>query len=136
LDEKSYMHDEQDAIREGLRALTQFFVNDGTLGDTLLKISEMACEVTPATFAGITLMVEGKPQTGIFTHPDAPEIDEAQYRTGQGPCVSAFRDQKIYRIDSTTEDERWPAFAKTAATTASTPRFRCPSPPATSAWGR
>jgi GAF domain-containing protein len=109
------MDDEQDAIREGLRALTQFFVNDGTLGDTLLKVTEMACEVTPAKFAGITLLVEGRPQTGVFTHPDAPEIDEAQYRTGEGPCMSAFTNQKIYRIDSTLEDERWPAFAKTAA---------------------
>ena len=108
------MTDEQDAIRESLRALTQFFVNDGTLGDTLLRVSEMACSITPAKFAGITMIVEGSTRTGVFTHPEAPEIDEAQYRTGQGPCISAFRHEQIYRIDSTSEDDRWPEFAKTA----------------------
>jgi hypothetical protein len=40
---------EHEAIRESLRALTQFFVNDGTLGDTLLRVSEMACSITPAS---------------------------------------------------------------------------------------
>jgi GAF domain-containing protein len=58
--------------------------------------------------------VEGSQQTGVFTHPDAPEIDEAQYQTGKGPCISAFHDQQAYRIDSTTDDDRWPEFAKTA----------------------
>jgi GAF domain-containing protein len=109
------MQDEQRAIEESLRALTQFFVNDGTLGDTLLRVSEMACQITPAKYAGITMMVEGSPKTGVFTHPDAPEIDEAQYRSGEGPCMYAFRDQRTYRIDSTLEDARWPEFAQLAA---------------------
>jgi GAF domain-containing protein len=109
------MQDESGAIQESLRALTQFFVNDGTLGDTLLRVSQMACEVTPAKYAGITMLVEGSAKTAVFTHPDAPEIDEAQYRTGEGPCMYAFRDLQIYRIDSTLEDARWPEFAQLAA---------------------
>ncbi len=109
------MDDEQHAIRESLDALTKFFVNDGTLGDTLLRVSQMACEITPAKYAAITMMVEGAPRTGVFTHPDAPQIDEAQYSTGEGPCLAAFHDQVIYRIDSTLEDPRWPEFAKVAS---------------------
>jgi GAF domain-containing protein len=112
---KGSMHDEKSALQESLRALSQFFVHDGTLGDTLLRVSQMACEVTPASYAGITMIVEGKPRTGVFTNIASPEIDEAQYETGEGPCLSAFRDQKIYRIDSTTDDDRWPKFASTAA---------------------
>jgi GAF domain-containing protein len=108
------MENEEEAIRESLRALTQFFVNDGTLGDTLLRVSEMACVITPATYAAITLLVDGEPQTGVFTHPDAPEIDEAQYRSGEGPCMYAFRDQQTYRIDDTTSETRWPEFAAAA----------------------
>ena len=109
------MKDEQEAVGESMRALTQFFVNDGTLGDTLLRVSEMACEFTPAKYAGITLMVEGSPRTGVFTNAEAPEIDEAQYRSGEGPCMYAFRDQVPYRIDSTVEDARWPEFSRRAA---------------------
>jgi GAF domain-containing protein len=108
------MEDEQQAVESSLRALTQFFVNDGTLGDTLLRVSEMACSITPAKYAGITMIVEGSAQTGVFTNPEAAEIDEAQYRSGEGPCMYAFRHQQIYRIDSTADDERWPEFAQTA----------------------
>src|SRR5665213_2389471 len=109
------MQDESGAIQESLRALTQFFVNDGPLGDTLLRVSQMACEITPAKYAGITMMVEGTARTAVFTHADAPEIDEAQYRSGEGPCMYALRDQQVYRIDSTLEDDRWPEFARLAA---------------------
>ncbi len=109
------MEEKQEAIAESLRALTQFFVNDGTLGDTLLRVSEMACEFTPAKYAGITMMVEGSPRTGVFTNPEAPEIDEAQYRSGEGPCMYAFRNQELYRIDSTVQDHRWPDFCQSAA---------------------
>jgi len=108
------MENEDEAIRESLRALTQFFVNDGTLGDTLLRVSEMACSITPASYAGITLLVDGVARTGVFTHPDAPEIDEAQYRSGEGPCMYAFGHQKTYRIDDTASDTRWPEFAAAA----------------------
>ena len=112
---KKYMKDEQEAVGESMRALTQFFVNDGTLGDTLLRVSEMACEFTPAKYAGITLMVEGSPRTGVFTNAEAPEIDKAQYESGEGPCMYAFRDQEPYRIDSTLADARWPEFSRRAA---------------------
>jgi GAF domain-containing protein len=108
------MENEEEAIRESLRALTQFFVNDGTLGDTLLRVSEMACAITPAMYAGITLLVDGAPRTGVFTHPDAPEIDEAQYRSGEGPCMYAFRNHQTYRIDDTASETRWPEFAAAA----------------------
>jgi GAF domain-containing protein len=109
------MSDDQEAIRLSLRALSQFFVKDGTLGDTLLRVSEMACDVTPAKYAGITMLVEGSPRTGVFTSPEAVEIDQAQYDTGEGPCLDAFREQRVFRIESTAEVSRWPAFCALAA---------------------
>jgi GAF domain-containing protein len=99
---------------EGFSALSQFFINDGTLGDTLLRVAELACEVSPADMAGITMMVDGRPRTGVFTDPEAPDIDNAQYDSGRGPCLDAFRDQQVYRINSTEEENRWPEFTKEA----------------------
>jgi GAF domain-containing protein len=95
-------------------ALSQFFVNEGTLGETLLRVSELACQVLPADFAGITMLVDGRPRTGVFTDREAPEIDEAQYSSGHGPCLDAFNNQRVNRIDSTAEELRWPEFAKVA----------------------
>ena len=48
----------------------------------------------------------------MFTDPTSPEIDSAQYETGVGPCLDAFRHQQVFRNPSTAEDERWPPFSK------------------------
>jgi len=100
-----------DTGAEAFLALSQFFVNDSTLGETLTRVAELSCEVGPADMAGITMLVDGKPRTGVFTDPEAPLIDESQYDTGQGPCLDSFRLQRVYRIDSTADDNRWPTFA-------------------------
>jgi GAF domain-containing protein len=109
------MVDALDLGNEAFLALARFFVDDGTLGDTLKEVAELACKVTPADMAGITMLVEGTPRTGVFTDPEAPDIDRAQYHSGQGPCLDAFRNGEVYRIDSTAEDDRWPDFARDAA---------------------
>ena len=97
-------------------ALSQFFVDDGTLGDTLLRVAQLACAaIKPADLAGLTMLADGKPATGVFTDQDAPDIDAAQYASGHGPCLEAFRTQQIYRIDDTAADQRWPEFSRAAA---------------------
>jgi GAF domain-containing protein len=109
------MSDETVAIDNGLAALSQFFIGDGTLGDTLLRVAELACDVSAADMAGMTMLVDGRPRTGVFTDPEAPDIDTAQYDSGRGPCLDAFRHRKLYRIDSTADEPRWPEFGRDAA---------------------
>ena len=60
------------------------------------------------------MMVDGKPSTAIFTDPEMPEIDEAQYRTGEGPCLQSFLEGVRLSIDSTREPGRWQTFRDTA----------------------
>jgi hypothetical protein len=74
----------------GLTALAQFVVTDGSLDDTLLRMAELACQVIPADMAGITLLAEGRPATGVFTDPQASELDTAQY-SDDGPGQESFR---------------------------------------------
>ena len=105
----------EDPVSEGVVALSRFFVGDGTLGETLTKVAELARDVLHADMAGITMLVEGQASTGVFTDPVAPEIDTQQYRTGRGPCLDAFRHQVSYRIDDTATETRWPEFAAEAA---------------------
>lgn len=95
-------------------ALAQFVITDGTLDDALLRIAELACKVVPADMAGIALLAEGRPATGVFTDPQASELDAAQYGA-DGPCRESFRCQQVYRIDSTYTDRRWPEFTAAAA---------------------
>ena len=95
--------------------MARFFVGDATLRDTLQRVAELALDAVPAAdMAGITMLVEGRAKTAVFTDEAAPEIDAAQYETGSGPCLDAFRHQQVYRIDFMEKDRHWPAFSEAA----------------------
>ncbi len=103
-------------LTNGLAAMSRFFVGDATLHATLQQVAELACAaVSTADMAGITMLVDGRPRTAVFTDEAAPQIDAAQYETGVGPCLDAFRHQAVYRIDDMDEDRQWPAFSEAAA---------------------
>ena len=87
------------------------------MGDTLLRVSRITTDALPAaTMAGITLLGEnGKPTTGVFTDDESPEIDEAQYRSGKGPCLDSWRERRVVRIDDmATAGEEYTEFAEAA----------------------
>jgi GAF domain-containing protein len=96
-----------------LSALSRFLVTDASLGDTLLRVSEIATEALPAaTMAGISMLGEDEqPTTGVFTDDEAPEIDKAQYSSGKGPCLDAWRTKAIVVIEDMDKDaEQYPEF--------------------------
>jgi GAF domain-containing protein len=103
-------------LAEGLAALASYFVGAGTLEETLGRVADLTVEaVAPADFAGLTMPVEGRQRTAVFTDRDAPEVDQAQYDTGDGPCLDSLRHAQVYSIDSTAEDGPWPAFRQACA---------------------
>jgi GAF domain-containing protein len=103
-------------LRSGLAALTQFYVGDGDLADTLERVAHITVEaVEPAELCGITMLVEGRPRTAIFTDEASPEIDQAQYDSGDGPCLQAFDTMQVVDLPSTTEPGPWPEFRRVAA---------------------
>lgn len=96
--------------------LSRFFVGDQTLSETLLRVSELANQTIAASeMVGITMLADGRPTTAVFTHEAAPEIDRAQYETGIGPCLDAFRQLEVFRIEDTSKDDRWALFSEAAA---------------------
>jgi GAF domain-containing protein len=60
------------------------------------------------------LLAEGRPATGVFTDPQASELDTAQYGA-DGPCRESFRRQQVCRIDFTYAEQRWPEITAAAA---------------------
>jgi GAF domain-containing protein len=110
------MTDRGNPFERTVATLSQYFVGNQTLSESLHQVSELATLALPQTdHVGITMMVDGKLATSIFTHPEVPEIDQAQYRTGDGPCIDAYRDGVPYLIESTREPGRWQAFRDSAA---------------------
>ena len=99
-------------FEDSLSELSEFFIGDKTMIDTLHRVATLAADaIVPAAFCGLTMSIDGEPRTAVSTDPASPEIDQAQYDAGSGPCLDSFRTGEILRIDSTSHDERWPAFS-------------------------
>src|SRR3954452_11463023 len=108
--------DRASLLEEAVASLSQYFVGDQTLEATLHRVAELSMSALPqVSHVGVTLLVDGRPGTAVFTHPEVPEIDQAQYRTGDGPCLDAFRQGVPHVIDSTLEASEWQAFRDSAA---------------------
>lgn len=103
-------------LAKSLQAISRFCVGDASVQETLQSVTELGLDAMPsADLAAVTMLLEGRPQTAVCTDPTAREIDSAQYETGIGPCLDAFRHKQIYRIEDVNKDHHWPAFSEAAA---------------------
>ena len=86
---------------QALHALSQFLVADVPIGDTLRQVADISVAALPgAEFVGITMLDDDeRPTTAVFTDEQSPEIDQAQYETGRGPCLDAWRTKRAIRLD-------------------------------------
>jgi GAF domain-containing protein len=110
------MSDQCDALSASITVVAQILVGDSTLEETLRRVADLANEtISGSDMVSVAVLVEGRPRTVAFTDVTAPEIDDAQYHTGIGPCLDAVGCRQGQRVDSTENDERWPPFAEPAA---------------------
>ena len=109
---------ETDPQVHAFEALSRFLIARSPLRDTLTQISRIGVDTLPgAAFAGMTLVNgNGRATTAVFTDDESPEIDEAQYRSGQGPCLDAWRRNEVVRIDDISAGyATYPEFCTAAA---------------------
>jgi hypothetical protein len=99
------------------------FEISGTLKTTLDKILEAALQqivelvcaaLDSCSMAGITLLDPTGPHTVAATNAATERVDRFQYEVESGPCLHAYRNQVINRVDSTEKDQRWPEFFELA----------------------
>src|SRR4051812_41340110 len=103
---------EEMALSESLAGLSRFFIGDQTVQDTLSRVAELAVEAVPvAAYAGMTTVQDGRVRTSVFTDPSSPQIDQAQYDAGVGPCLDALRYGDVFIVRSTVDDRQWRPFS-------------------------
>src|SRR3712207_1614269 len=91
-----------DAVQRAIDAVSTYFVGDATIGEALDKLCEAALDaVPPAVLAGISMTVDARTGTYVFSHPEVVEIDRPQYDTGDGPCIDSFTTGQQVTVDST-----------------------------------
>ena len=101
-------HDDLTASLEGLSALLTLRRD---LEQTLVSVAELAVNAIPgAQAAGLTLLEQDRPQTVVATAPFVREVDDIQYRLGEGPCVSAVAEGRTFRSGNLGGEPLWPRF--------------------------
>ena len=106
----------EEVAAEAMEVLSRFLVADTSLGDVLARVAELTVSAVPAAaFVGIAMLDDAeRVTTAIFTDEQAPEIDQAQYDEGRGPCLDAWREQRIVRLDDVAVDgmAAYPTFSQ------------------------
>jgi hypothetical protein len=117
--------DERDAARRvddvtaALERLTGAFEEEEKLSVVLQRVCRQVVHAVPdAEIASITLLRDGAPYTAAATGDRALRIDQAQYDTGQGPCLEAARTGELQRVKVAEVAQRWPEFAAAAGESA------------------
>lgn len=83
---------------------------EGSVEATLREMTSAGVDTIPgAEFASVTLVRERHAvDTRAATDPVVKQIDEAQYASGEGPCLTALWEAQIVRVDDIATDTRWP----------------------------
>jgi GAF domain-containing protein len=102
---------------EALIQLAGILVAEQSLDKTLRQVLDLACgAMACGDDGGITLLEREGPRTAVATSDEAWRVDGVQYESEQGgPCLDAYRQQQVFRIDCTADEPRWPEFARSAA---------------------
>jgi GAF domain-containing protein len=109
------MDDPGTDVMDGLTELQKTLLGTQTLEQFLGELATVAARlVTDGLSCGMTMRSNGRPNTVACSDPLASEIDEVQYRLGDGPCLHAMRSGDRVSIDDTGSQERWPRFGAAA----------------------
>lgn len=107
---------EVDELTVHLGDLARSMQGEKDVQDTVDAIVHAAVDTVPgASHASITIVrnrrdLVTQAATGVLPR----ALDQAQYDTGQGPCLDALLQQRTVRLDDLAGEPRWPAFVARA----------------------
>jgi hypothetical protein len=91
--------------------LTRGAARNTPLKETLASVTAATVELIDGVdCADVLLITDGEFHSTAPTCEVAPAVDQAQRRTGQGPCLDAAGPDVIVRAANLTEETRWPKF--------------------------
>ena len=101
---------------QALEQLGSLALREHSMETLLQRVVELTKVVMPdATEASISLLVNDKPTTAVFTGQLALDCDESQYGRGYGPCLHAASSGEVTEVPDTRTDTRWPDYMRKAA---------------------
>lgn len=110
----------QRSTRDGDLALAAAELQDLLLSsqdfdEFLQYLASYAAEaVGPDLWCGVTAYRAGRPFTVASSHAAAMRVDEAQYSSGDGPCMHSIRADDEVLVADLAAEHRWPHFLSVA----------------------
>jgi GAF domain-containing protein len=107
--------DYADELTAAMAELASLLVDEDDLAGMLDRVSRLAVRSIPdCDSAGITLLAGDEPMTAAASDERTLTVDVAQYKTGDGPCLEAYRTKIIQRVVVEEAFARYPDFAVAA----------------------
>jgi GAF domain-containing protein len=101
---------------EALEQLGRLTLHEQSMQKLLQAVTDLAKLVMPGdTEASVSLLVDHKPSTAVFTGQLALDLDERQYERGYGPCLHAATTGELTEIADTEAETRWADYMRLAA---------------------
>jgi GAF domain-containing protein len=94
--------------------MSGLLLSEETVGTAVGLVTALAADTIPgAVGAGVTLVDErgGKTTSGA-SDPVVEKADAAQYELEEGPCLVAWAQRALVRIDEIGSDGRWPRWSR------------------------
>jgi GAF domain len=83
--------------------------------DVLQRAVELGLDVAPETVGCSVTAIDGdKYHTPVYYGDISLDLDRAQYRAGDGPCMAAARQHRHQHFDAITDRDRFPSFTEAA----------------------
>lgn len=100
-----------DGLTERLATIARL-LDTGSGPETLQLIVDLAVATVPGCeHAGISFVHRRKISTPAASDAVALRVDAVQFEAGQGPCLDAIQEDRIFKTDDLSTETRWPLFA-------------------------
>jgi transcriptional regulator with GAF, ATPase, and Fis domain len=87
----------------------------GSVGveETVEAVVQFALQALTCSYAGVVLVTRGgRLEIAAVTDPIIETIYQRQIQTGEGPVITAAREQVLVRVKDAAEDPRWPRWGE------------------------
>ncbi|WP_442928986.1 ANTAR domain-containing protein [Modestobacter sp. VKM Ac-2977] len=100
---------------DALARLGNLALRDHSMESVLQTVADLVKQVLPGEIeASISLLVNDKATTTVYTGQLALDLDESQYGRGYGPCLHAASTGELVEIADARVEDRWPDYGQAA----------------------
>ena len=101
---------------EALERLGRLTLRENSMKSLLQAVADLAKEVMPGNpEASVSLLINDRPGTAVFTGRLALDCDESQYGRGYGPCLHAAGSGELVEVADVRTETRWQDYMEHAA---------------------